>query len=1408
MAAVLACLLGVTTFLGGSWQARAQTVPSARDDQSSVQPGVSATFAGRTPRQVLDGSAVLVSHYNPEQKLRLALAVQPPHMAEEEQFLKELQTKGSPNFHRFLTADEWNARFAPSAEDEQAVADWAISQGLTVTNRFANRLLVDVEAPAGVIEKAFGITINSYQLGDEVDFANDRDPVIPAHLSGIVSGVLGLDSIQRLHRVGTRSSKKKGLDYVPGAVYAESRSSKGDGDPSRAPWNQASPVALDSSFPTPQMMGSLMEPANIQSSQAYNYAALYAQSHCCNPHNDSTGSPPDSSIAIASFGGFNGSDVNAFFQYYGLAWHYTTYAIDGTNSPGTECTGGTTGCTLNADDGEGPLDLEYATAMANSYSSSNLTAHVYVYEGVNNLCSTFADVYNFMLSDGHARVHSTSYGGSESGTFTPCGTNILHGILNNMTGEGWTLVAAAGDDGSTDICDSSNMTATVSVDYPGSDPNVVSVGGTRLDLDTSGKYVSEITWNSYPSTTGCWGAGGGGVSSYFDQSATGAYWQSGLGGTMRMVPDIALNAGAGQTLYDGGGWDSVYGTSIGAPELAGFFAQENSYLAYIGSKCGSDGKSACDKIGNANPILYYEAINKNAAHYPFYDITSGCNYSGVGLTLGLKDYCAGPGYDEATGWGSLNMLQLAWAFNWEIIPARGAPYVTFTGPATNAWYNTNQTVNWKINDYEPAGGTPGTGIAGLTQGWDSIPADPSSEATPGSGNSFYSGPQFPGSSAGCLSLAAGDCGSGSGQGCHTVYVRGWNNQGWSTALAAAHSGYPETYGPICYDTVDPTITVSNAPVANSDGWNNTSVKVTLNATDPGGSNASGIYNTYYQIDAFGCSPGALSSCTVYNGPFTISTQGEHFIWYFTLDKAGNYSANAGNIHDSVNIDETAPVTTAALSGTLNGSVYNSAVKVTLSATDNLSGVQYTYYSLDGGASTTYTAALNVTALGSHSVKFHSVDNAGNTETTKTVSFTISQASQTITFANPGTQTYGTPLTLTATASSGLTVSYASMTTAVCTVSGSVVSFASPGTCTIQATQAGSTYIAAATPVTQSFTVNKEAQTITWASPGPQTYGTPLTLSATASSGLPVSFAAAPATSSVCTVSGTTATFLTAGTCTIAATQAGNSDYAAAPTVGHTFYVNPEAQTITFTSLPARTYGAAPFTVSATASSGLTVAFASTTTSVCTVSVTTVTLVAAGTCTIKATQAGNAGYKAAPAVSQSFTVNKEAQTITWASPGPQTYGTPLTLSATASSGLPVSFAAAPSTSSVCTVSGTTATFLTTGTCTIAATQAGNSAYAAAPEVGHTFYVNPAAQTITFPNPGTQTVGAVVTLTATASSGLTVSYTSSTSSVCTITTSTTATMKAAGTCTIVAAQAGNADYRAAPAVSQSFKVTAAN
>jgi hypothetical protein len=257
------------------------------------------------------------------------------------------------------------------------------------------------------------------------------------------------------------------------------------------------------------------------------------------------------------------------------------------------------------------------------------------------------------------------------------------------------------------------------------------------------------------------------------------------------------------------------------------------------------------------------------------------------------------------------------------------------------------------------------------------------------------------------------------------------------------------------------------------------------------------------------------------------------------------------------------------------------------------------------------------------------------------------------------------------------------------------------------------------------------QTIKFHSPTSQTVGTPLTLSATASSGLPVSFASK--TSSVCTVSGTTATFVTAGSCIIQASQAGDGTWAAATPVLRTFTVDAASlhpQTITFNAPATQTVGT-PLTLSATASSGLPVSFASQTTSVCTVSsnvsIFITTFATTGMCTIQASQAGNGTWSAAPPVSRSFTVNAESQTITFNAPGTQTVGTPLTLSATASSSLAVSFAS--QTTSVCTVSGTKATFVTAGTCTIQASQAGNGTWAAATPVSRSFTVNLAKPTIT-------------------------------------------------------------------------------
>ena len=151
--------------------------------------------------------------------------------------------------------------------------------------------------------------------------------------------------------------------------------------------------------------------------------------------------------------------------------------------------------------------------------------------------------------------------------------------------------------------------------------------------------------------------------------------------------------------------------------------------------------------------------------------------------------------------------------------------------------------------------------------------------------------------------------------------------------------------------------------------------------------------------------------------------------------------------------------------------------------------------------------------------------------------------------------------MSATATSGLTVAFTSLTTGVCTVAGSTVSFGGVGTCTVAADQAGNASFLPAPQVTQSFAVGKADQTITFAALGDKTYGdADFGVSATASSSLAVTFAA----SGQCTVAVATVHLTGAGSCTITASQAGNANYNAAPDVPRAFTIHgaPVAPVIT------------------------------------------------------------------------------------------------------------------------------------------------------------------------------------------------------------------------------------------------------
>jgi hypothetical protein len=288
-----------------------------------------------------------------------------------------------------------------------------------------------------------------------------------------------------------------------------------------------------------------------------------------------------------------------------------------------------------------------------------------------------------------------------------------------------------------------------------------------------------------------------------------------------------------------------------------------------------------------------------------------------------------------------------------------------------------------------------------------------------------------------------------------------------------------------------------------------------------------------------------------------------------------------------------------------------------------------------GSCTASGATVHITGAGSCMITASQAGDANfNAAVDVPQTFAIAKAGQTISFGALGAKTFGdADFAVSASATSALAVSFGA--SGSCTVSGATVHITGAGSCTITASQGGDANYNAAADVPQTFAIAKIGQTITFGALAAKTFGdADFTVGGTATSALAVSFGA----SGSCTVSGATVHITGAGSCTITASQAGNANFNAAADVPQTFAIAKAGQTITFGALANKTFGAADFAVSATASSGLAVFFSAT--GSCTISVATVHLTGVGSCTITAAQAGNANFNAATNVAQSFTIAKK------------------------------------------------------------------------------------------------------------------------------------------------------------------------
>jgi uncharacterized repeat protein (TIGR03803 family) len=417
--------------------------------------------------------------------------------------------------------------------------------------------------------------------------------------------------------------------------------------------------------------------------------------------------------------------------------------------------------------------------------------------------------------------------------------------------------------------------------------------------------------------------------------------------------------------------------------------------------------------------------------------------------------------------------------------------------------------------------------------------------------------------------------------------------------------------------------------------------------------------------------------------------------------------------------------------------------------------------------------------------------------------------QTISFGVLPMKTFGDPsFDLTATASSGLPVSYASSNTQVAIVSGTTVTIVGAGQTVITANQGGNVSFNPAPEVSQVLLVSKANQTISFEALPPKRFGDPsFELTAKATSGLTVSYVSS--NMQVASVSGTTVTIVGAGQAFITAKQPGNSSFTAASEVTQTLFVAKANQTINFPdpNLSVHVFGDQPFNLGISSSSGLNNTITVSNSEVGSVFNGFFSINGAGECTITASNAGNANYNPASSVSRVVFVRKASQAISFPSTPLKTYGnSPFSPNALSTSGLPIVFGT--SDPSVAVIQDGQVVIVGAGVVDITADQQGNKNYLRAVTVTRTLTIQKATQGISFLSPSSATYGATpVNLNAVATSGLSItSFTSKYDSIASIE-NTTLTINGAGTSTITAFQKGNQNYLPATAT-QTLVVNKAN
>ena len=571
---------------------------------------------------------------------RVIVALAPSKEAEDQlqTFLNHQQDRTSPDYHHWLTPEEFGQQFGPSPQDIQTVKGWLEQQGLQVTAVAKSGLWMELSGTSAQMERAFQTQMRQYQIGGETHIANASELSIPAALTPVVRGVVSLHNFFKKPMVGKRIQARP----------------NGNGT--------YTPISPDATLTGSTGTIHALSPGDY--AKIYQLSALYSESF--------TGI--GTHIAVAARSDINLQDFSDFRNLTNLPLGFVNNVLTSPPDPGFDPTSG--------DSVEATLDAEWAGAVAPGATIDVIvSASTATTDGV-DLSSAYAVDHNL------DEVLSVSFGQCET-DLGPAGNGFYNALWQQAAAQGMSVFVSSGDNGAAG-CDPAESNAVagggLAVSGLASTPFNTAVGGTQFNeggnaaafwstTNTTGGvsangYIPETVWNEScnPNTVGspCAGqgffldAGSGGKSQIYAKPV----WQVGFpatpADTSRDIPDVSLSA----AVHDGyiicfnsacaqGFVNIIGGTSAASPSFAGIMAivvqaVTRQGLANYGLyRLAKSASPFCSSSARISPII------PAPAGCIFNDVTTGNN-----SVPGLTGFSAVNGFDLATGLGSVNATNL------------------------------------------------------------------------------------------------------------------------------------------------------------------------------------------------------------------------------------------------------------------------------------------------------------------------------------------------------------------------------------------------------------------------------------------------------------------------------------------------------------------------------------------------------------------------------------------------------------------------------------------------------------------------------------------------------------------------------------------------------------------------------